>query len=80
MTAYRTPKNSLDFDTFTLHEVYVDLNIDALRHIAKDAQVLVIRVSGLNSNSGRPVSRTLRIPVDLLKEREETYDNGDPFA
>lgn len=62
-----TPRNSLEFQQFTLHEQHVDLDREALLHIAKDAQVLVIRVQTFGP-SGRPSSRTLRIPTDLLRE------------
>lgn len=61
------PQNSLDFQAFTVHEQHVDLNREALLHIAKDAQVLVLRVQTFGP-SGRPSSRTLRIPRQLLEE------------
>lgn len=62
-----TPTNSLEFQSFTVHEQYVDLDREALQHIAKDAQVLIIRVQTFGP-TGRPSSRSLRIPVDALIE------------
>jgi len=61
-----TPTNSLEFHATEVHEVHMDLNTEALRHIAKDAQVLIIRVQVWTN--GRPTTRTLRIPTDLLQE------------
>ena len=55
-----TPTNSLEFIAHTVHEQHVDLDREALQHIAKDAQVLVIRVQTFGP-SGRPSSRSLRI-------------------
>lgn len=62
-----TPTNALEFHTTTVHEVYIDLDREALQHIAKDAQVLIVRVQTFGP-SGRPTSRTLRIPTDALVE------------
>lgn len=67
MTHRLTPTNALEFYRHEVHEVHVDLDREALAHIAKDAEFLIIRVQVFGP-SGRPSSRTLRIPTELLKE------------
>lgn len=62
-----TPTNALEFHRSEVHEVYVDLEREALEHIAKDAEVLIVRVQVFGP-SGRPSTRTLRLPTQLLKE------------
>lgn len=61
------PTRALEFISSEVHEVHVDLNAEALRHIAKDAQALIIRVQTFGP-SGRPTFKSLRIPTDALKE------------
>lgn len=71
----RNPQNSLDITTFEIREKHVELNREALLHIAgRDGiEVLIIRVHGF-APSGRPTSRTLRIPVGMLQEPTEPDD------
>lgn len=64
---YPDPKTSMDFTTHTVHEVFIDLNREAVLHTAKDADAVIIRVQTFGPN-GRPTTRSLRIPVDALRE------------
>ena len=65
-----TPTNALEFISHRVSEVHVDLSREALLHIAKDAEVVILRVQTFGPN-GRPTSRTLRLPVSILSDPEE---------
>lgn len=68
-------RNSIDVEVFSVREVYIDLNREALLHTAKreQAEVVILRVQTFGPN-GRPTTRTLRLPVDLLEERFPGFD------
>jgi hypothetical protein len=72
----RNSQHSIDISTFEVREKHIELNREALLHIAgRDGiEVLIIRVHGY-SHTGRPTSRTLRIPVGMLHEPTEPDDN-----
>lgn len=74
-----TPTRSLDFTTHEVHEVFVDLNREALEHIAKDAQFIIIRVQVFGPN-GRPSTRTLRLPSSILREPTPEWDAAPHFT
>lgn len=65
-------KNSMDFTSYAVHEMHIDLNREAILHTAKDAEVVILRVQTFGPN-GRPTSRTLRIPTDSLREPTVEY-------
>lgn len=67
MTYPKTPRNSMDFESHMVSEVYIDLNREAILHTAKDAETVILRVQVFGP-SGRPTTRSLRIPTDLLRE------------
>lgn len=64
------PKNAMEFTSYAVHEMHIDLNREAILHTAKDAEVVILRVQTFGPN-GRPSSRTLRIPTDMLREPTE---------
>lgn len=70
----RTSTNALEFTTHRVNEVVVDLHPEALRHIAKDADFVILRVQTFGP-TGRPSSRTLRIPRSTLEEPTQ-YPDG----
>ena len=63
------PQHSIDIEVFSVREVYVDLNREALQQTAKreQAEVVILRVQVFGPN-GRPSTRTLRIPASILEE------------
>ena len=61
------PKNAMEFTSHAVHEVYIDLHREAVLHTAKDAEAVIIRVQTFGPN-GRPTTRSLRIPTDMLRE------------
>lgn len=67
-------KQSMDFESYTVSEVHIDLNREAVLHQAKDAEVVIIRVQTFGP-TGRPTTRSLRIPTDLLREPPQEYPN-----
>ena len=67
MTKYIDPTRAMEFTSHAVHEVYIDLNREAVLHTAKDAEVVIIRVQVFGP-SGRPTTRSLRILTDSLKE------------
>lgn len=68
-------RNSIDVEVHSVREVYIDLHREALLHTAKreQAEVVILRVQTFGPN-GRPTTRTLRLPVDLLEEKAPDFD------
>ena len=69
MNSNRT--TSIDFTAFEVREKHIDLNREALLHIAgRDGiETLILRVQTFGP-TGRPSSRTLRLNVAQLREPE----------
>lgn len=61
------PTTAMEFTTHTIHEVFIDLHREAVLHTAKDADAVIIRVQVFGP-TGRPTTRSLRIPTDALRE------------
>lgn len=68
-------RDAIEFYTTRINEVHIDLEREALLHIAKDADAVIIRVQ-VFAQSGRPATRSLRIPRQLLEEPQE---DPNPF-
>ena len=60
----------LDVDTFSTREVTVDIEARHLRAAAAGHDTIIVRVIGLvaSGGSGRPVTRSIRIPVQMLED------------
>lgn len=68
-----TPRNSIEFHSHTTREVHVELEREALLHLARDVDFVILRVQVFGSN-GRPASRTLRLSKSLLEQPEPMPD------
>lgn len=77
-TMPKQPQRMLDFETHEVHEVYVDLHREALEHLAKDAQFIIIRVQVFGPN-GRPSTRSLRLPSSILREPTPEWGSVNDF-
>jgi hypothetical protein len=60
---------SLPVTTVPIREVHVDIEARDLIPAAAGMDFVIVRVCGLAGPSGRPVSRSLRIPASLLAEQ-----------
>lgn len=58
----------IDATTASSRTAYVQIEGRGLRHLAADHDTVVIQVVGLTGAGGRPITRALRIPADLLRD------------
>lgn len=71
------PGHHIEIETHTVSEVHVDLNREALKHIARDAEYVIIRVQ-TRGPSGRPSSKTMRLHRSQLEDPKiPTREGGD---
>lgn len=72
-TIAETGIKSLPVSTHPIREVTVDIEAHDLIPAAAGMDFVIVRVVGLASESGRPVTRSLRIPTALLSEVAERW-------
>lgn len=57
---------NLKANATTVRELHLDVDLSDLAHEAKDVEFVVVRLTGLRAPSGRPTSKTVRIPASAL--------------